>query len=439
LWYNAIMKRSVLEPGFMQAFRLFVVTQIVFWVVIGPILIVVQMARGNDLAPDAVTSMTVIERLTLPNVAPIIIMQVALLALLLLPQAPRRLGHWFLPLTLLFGLIPLLIGYYWWPSENPLQTPFVIFFFVMLVLVAWQYPFRYVLIYVLGLTLYQYWLASPMTGLPRSVDVSWLVLQGAMMLLVGYVIVQLISIQREQQTALANAYEQQAAANARLKQYAATVEELTISRERNRLARELHDSVTQALYGVTLYSEAASGHLAQGHTDRVSEHLRELQDTAQEALAEMRLLVFELRPPILQEQGLVAALQARLQAVEGRAGLRTEFKTDLEERLPLDVEEGLYRIALEALNNALRHAGAQNIKVHLRQEGPPGGAATLEVTDDGMGFDPATVHERGGLGLAAMDERAAALGGQLTVWSEPGSGTQIRAVWTGDEGGSSDE
>jgi len=202
--------------------------------------------------------------------------------------------------------------------------------------------------------------------------------------------------------------------------------EKAITDERNRLARELHDSVTQTLYGVTLYSEAAAGHLALGDTDRVAEHLKELQDTSQEALAEMRLLIFELRPPILEQLGLVAALQARLQAVEGRAGLRTEFKTNLEERLPSDVEEGIYRISLEALNNALKHAQARNIKVHLHQDER---RATLEIADDGIGFDLVSVRERGGIGLSAMEERAAELGGRLSVESEPGSGTRIMGVW----------
>jgi signal transduction histidine kinase/ligand-binding sensor domain-containing protein len=218
--------------------------------------------------------------------------------------------------------------------------------------------------------------------------------------------------------------------------------EKAVAEERNRLARELHDSVTQALYGVSLYSEAASGHLALGHTDRVSEHLRELQDTAQEALAEMRLLVFELRPPILEQEGLVAALQARLQAVEGRAGLKTEFKTNLEERLPLNVEEGLYRIALEALNNALKHAQARNIKVHLHQDEctrTEPSRVMLEIADDGIGFDLATARERGGMGLSAMEERAVELEGQLTVESAPASGTRIILNWTGDEGGESNE
>jgi signal transduction histidine kinase len=193
--------------------------------------------------------------------------------------------------------------------------------------------------------------------------------------------------------------------------------------ERNRLARELHDSVTQALYGVTLYTEAATGHLGMGNTERVAAHLQDLQDTAQEALAEMRLLIFELRPPMLEELGLAAALQARLQAVEGRAGLRADFKTNLEQRLPPNVEEGLYRIALEALNNALKHAQARSVKTELRQDGRD---VTLEIVDDGVGFDPATAHERGGMGLSAMEERAAAVGATLAVESARGEGTRVR-------------
>jgi signal transduction histidine kinase len=213
--------------------------------------------------------------------------------------------------------------------------------------------------------------------------------------------------------------------------------EKAVAEERNRLARDLHDSVTQALYGVTLYSEAAAGHLALGHTDRTAEHLQELQDTAQEALVEMRLLIFELRPPVLEELGLVAALQARLQAVEGRAGLRTEFKTNLEERPPPDVEEGLYRIALEALNNALKHAQARDIRVHLYQDEPERtepALVTLEIADNGVGFDLATARECGGMGLSAMEERAAELGTNLEIESRDGVGTTVMVVWGPDDG-----
>ena len=154
-----------------------------------------------------------------------------------------------------------------------------------------------------------------------------------------------------------------------------------------------------------------------------ADHLRELRDTAQEALREMRLLIFQLRPPVLEKEGLVTALQARLEAVEGRAGLETEFKVEGEERLPPEIEEGLYRIAQEALNNALRHAQAHRITVYLYQDER---TVILEIADDGIGFDPTTAREQGGLGFPGMEERATQLGGRLTVKSSPGEGTSVR-------------
>jgi len=207
--------------------------------------------------------------------------------------------------------------------------------------------------------------------------------------------------------------------NARLYNQA---QQAAVLEERQRLARDLHDSVSQALYGMTLYSQAAAGQLAAGCTDRAADYLRELQETAQEALAEMRLLIFELRPPILEEEGLVAALQSRLQAVEGRAGLKTDLQAEVEGRLPPRIEEGLYRIAQEVLNNAVKHARARNIAVHLRRQER---TVTLAISDDGVGFDPATARKQGGLGLSAVEERAAQLGGQLTLQSRLGEGTWV--------------
>jgi signal transduction histidine kinase len=136
----------------------------------------------------------------------------------------------------------------------------------------------------------------------------------------------------------------------------------------------------------------------------------------------MRLLVFELRLPMLRQEGLVAALQSRLEAVEGRVGLETSFQAELGSRLAPEIEEGLYRIAQEALNNTLRHARARRVSVSLYQNGH---SVTLEVIDDGVGFDPAAIQDRGGFGLRSMGERAARLGGNLTVKSSPGQGTEI--------------
>jgi len=219
--------------------------------------------------------------------------------------------------------------------------------------------------------------------------------------------------------------------NARLYQQ---VERIAVMEERNRLARDLHDSVTQSLYGVTLYAEAAARRLSAGDADGASQHLRELQLTAQDALKEMRLLIFELRPPVLEKEGLMAALQARLDAVEGRAGLQTELHVvppseasadwqPGESRLPAAVEEGFYRIAQEALNNVLKHARAQLVRISLCPQPP---LAWMEIRDDGAGFDLQTVDESGGFGLCGMKERAAQLGGRLVVHSQPEGGTSVR-------------
>jgi signal transduction histidine kinase len=200
-------------------------------------------------------------------------------------------------------------------------------------------------------------------------------------------------------------------------------QEAAIVEERQRLARDLHDSVTQSLYGATLYARAASRLLEHEAVPQAREHLDEVQTSVQQALQEMRLMIFELRPSILEEEGLALALRNRLQAVESRAGLETA--TDLDEDLELDedVEEALYLVALEALNNGLKHAQAQHVGLTLKRQN---GHVLLEVRDDGRGFSPASADERGGFGWHGMHERAARIGAHLTVDSAPGQGTVVR-------------
>jgi signal transduction histidine kinase len=425
-----LIKRTQLEPGFLQAFRLFVVTRIVFWIVIGPILIVMQMAKAENLITDQIISMSLIERLTLPNITPVLVMEVTLLALLVLPQVPRLLGRWFVPLTLLWGLVPILIGFYWWPSENPLQNPFAIFFFVMLVLIAWQYSFRYILAYVLGLTLYQLWLVPPLTGTPSSVGVSWLILQAAMMLLVGYVIVQLVSIQREQRTALARAYEQQAAVNVRLQRYAATLEELAISRERNRLARELHDTLAHSLSAITVQLEAVRS-LWQLDPSGARDLLDKADETARRGLTEARRALRALRASPLQDVGLAPALRELAEAAAERTGATLELHVPEQlGDLPLAVEQGVYRIAQETLENVVRHAEPHLIVVRL---GRNAGRLTFTVEDDGRGIDLATGQaseddNQDQFGIRGIKERANMIGGHLQIASRSGQGTKVELV-----------
>ncbi len=225
----------------------------------------------------------------------------------------------------------------------------------------------------------------------------------------------------EEEVNLAVTFADQAALaveNARLRGQA---EEAAAMEERGRLARELHDSVTQSLYSVTMYAEAAARLMTPGH-EAAAQHLRDARDTAQEALREMRLMIYQLRPPVLEKGGLAVALQVRLDAVERRGGIRAELLVDGEDRLPPAIQVELHQIAQEALNNALKHAHAHQVQVRLRF----GQAQTrLEVQDDGLGFDLAAAQAGGGLGIAGMMERAQKIGGRLEIESAPGRGTQV--------------
>lgn len=210
-------------------------------------------------------------------------------------------------------------------------------------------------------------------------------------------------------------------AHRQLQAYANQAEELAVANERTRLARDLHDSVAQTLYGLTLQAEAAGRKLAHGQSDAVQAHLSAMRDDARQTLQETRLLIFELRPPILDQQGLAAALKARLEAVEARSGLVMDLDLQEVSGLPDSVETGLYRIAQEALNNAARHAGATGLRVALNQTAT---AVTLEIVDNGNGFDPAAVAP-GRVGLQGMAERVQQLNGRIDIRSTPQRGTAI--------------
>ncbi|HBY96094.1 MAG TPA: hypothetical protein DEP84_19415 [Chloroflexi bacterium] len=264
-------------------------------------------------------------------------------------------------------------------------------------------------------------------GLPYAQMRSWL----GVPLSVQERIIGMITLDRrepggygEEEVQLATAFADQAALaleNARLYQQA---EQLAVVEERGRLARELHDSVTQSLYSLTLFAAAGRRVAAAGDLVRAQEYLAQVGETGRQALKEMRLLVYQLRPVVLEQEGLVGALQHRLDAVEKRAGLETSLVVAGIIELPVIVEEGLYRIAQEALNNALKHAEATAVTVHLRAC-PEG--VEMEVVDNGTGFDPATAVNTGGLGLVSMRERAERMGGSLTLISAPGKGTTVRA------------
>jgi PAS domain S-box-containing protein len=197
--------------------------------------------------------------------------------------------------------------------------------------------------------------------------------------------------------------------------------ETVLREERERMARELHDSVTQSLYSLTLFGDAGRQQAENGNFERAIHYLGRISETAVQALKEMRLLVYQLRPADIENQGLVGALEHRLNAVERRAGVKAALLAECAPALPPNTTEGLYRVAQETLNNVLKHAYATQVAVRLVQKD---GMIELSVTDNGLGFDPGSVPESG-LGLVSMRERTERMGGTLTIQSAPHQGTTV--------------
>ena len=225
---------------------------------------------------------------------------------------------------------------------------------------------------------------------------------------------------RPEHARLASAFANQAAVaieNARLYRQAQTA---AVAKERSRLARELHDSVTQALYGLTLYGGATHAALRAGKLEVAEKNLDELVAVAREGMGDLRLLIFELHPPILEQEGLVGALRTRLEAVEARAGVQKELYVDGEPELSLEVETELYWSVHEALNNVLKHARAQHVYLDLRFQN---GSAAITLRDDGAGFDTSTLPQSNGMGLKNVADRVEKLGGSFKIESKPGEGT----------------
>ena len=198
--------------------------------------------------------------------------------------------------------------------------------------------------------------------------------------------------------------------------------ELSVIEERNRLARDLHDSVVQKLFGIALASQSAAT-LSDRDAQAARTQVERLQELTQDAIQELRSLIFQLRPADVESDGLAAALAKHVGVLRKAHPQEIELDVAGEPRLRPSIDEEVFRIAQEALHNALKHAAAARLQVRL-DEGER--RLRLTVEDDGVGFDPASpAHRSRRLGLTSMEERAQALGGALTIASTPGAGTTI--------------
>ncbi len=201
--------------------------------------------------------------------------------------------------------------------------------------------------------------------------------------------------------------------------------DLGSAQERARLAQELHDSVTQALFSMTLTTRSVEL-LMDRDPAAARQMLGELRELEREALAEMRALIFELRPANLEQDGLVQAIRTHAAGIQGRVGLVVQVECAVpDERAALEVETALYRITQEALHNVVKHADASRVSISL--VGSHGSDMRLSVQDDGSGFDP-TVIPAGHMGIAGMRARASQIGATIDVSSTPGSGTRIEVL-----------
>ena len=246
------------------------------------------------------------------------------------------------------------------------------------------------------------------------------------MLVPGLLIAHLMTQQRQQQAALAAAAEEQARTNEQLVHYAASLEELTISRERNRMARELHDTLAHSLSAVTVQLGAVET-LWENDPDGAKALLAQADGSARDGLDEARRALQALRASPLEDLGLVLALEAL--AKEAAARTNATLHLDLPEMnlalLEPHVEQSVYRVAQEVLENCVRHASAKIIRVALVDSAEK---LELSIKDDGQGFDQSHAAPSGHYGIAGMKERASVIGGTLQVESSPRGGTTVQLV-----------
>jgi signal transduction histidine kinase len=212
-------------------------------------------------------------------------------------------------------------------------------------------------------------------------------------------------------------------ANRQLQAFSCQQEQLAAAHARQHLARELHDSVTQTIFSMTLATQSALL-LLDHDQQQVAAQLDRLDQLAQSALAEMQTLISKLAPEKPIEGGFIATLQQHLADRRKLENLSVALEVAGSQPLAPAEESGLFRIAQEALNNIVKHAGVSQATLRLHLADP----AWMEIEDLGAGFDPQAARERGQVGLAGMQERAAQIGWTLQVDSAPGHGTCIRAA-----------
>jgi signal transduction histidine kinase len=335
-----------------------------------------------------------------------------------------RLGNAFYPLLVLaISATPIIINTLIVPRfpQGPLsnaegmalrQLPVL---FVALALVAWEYQLVQVIFFSIATTVLELSLIllSPVGYQNSYVFFFIAIIRTITFVAAGIFINMLVSRLREQSESLRQA-------NANLGHYASTLEQLTVSRERNRLARELHDTLAHSLTALSVSLETVKAYF-----DIDREKTRELIDKSLDAtrqgVDETRRALKALRASSLEDMGLALAIQRDAESAAARYGLNLTLDLQPMPSLSPDVEQTIYRVAQESIENIVNHSRAKNFQVHLANNGH----TTLTIQDDGIGFNTDAKGPTGHFGLVGMHERAELAGGILKIESQKGKGTQV--------------
>ncbi len=407
-----MMKTIEMEPGFLQVFRFYAWLRVA-WLVFLPTL------HFGFSAP------TLLDELSFP-IGLFVLDTLFLLAYLYWHGFGETLGRTYIPVALIFATLTLLLEGHLlaaWRGFIQLE-PFI---YILLILTAWQYDFRAVILFSLSTALIQlglnWYLPQPdpmIRFLPESSAAQRAMIGGFLLsrtitfLLLGYVVVRLVKAQRSQRAELART-------NLRLVRHASTVEQLTVSRERNRLARELHDTLAHTLSALTVQLDALLT-VWKAIPAQPRQMIEEMLATTRGGLDETRRALSALRASPLEEMGLSLALRSLAEDYAERNGWQLSLNMpDQFEGLSSEVEQTYYRIAQEALQNSALHANAKQVSVSLQKRD---GYLDLQIQDDGRGFDFKAVSEEQ-MGLRGMRERAELIGAKLEIQSQPEQGTLI--------------
>ncbi len=406
-------KNTPIEPSLLSIFRLFLCIQLGLTVL-------------NTLAHMHLDKLVGCPTCTLLVLATGILLLIGYLSW---PRLANLLGRAYLPIALTFSIFLSLViqselihsfadPRQYNSDENAWQTFLYLFFPV--ILVAWQYNFKEVIRYsfissglealILHFTNYAWF---HQYTYQRSILIRTVVFLAA-----GYVIALIMKRQREERQSLIEA-------NRKLRHYSATLEQLAVTQERNRMSRELHDTLAHTLSGLTIQLEAAHAHWRSA-PERSLTMLEKSLQTAREGLTESRKAIQALRASPLEDLGLLLALRNLVENAAGRCGatLSLELPDNMEKLAP-EVEQCIYRVGQEALENIVHHAGAHHIHVQMVCDT---NRLTVKIQDDGQGFDQCDVDERQHLGLKGLRERVTLLAGNLQIESHKNQGTTIHLI-----------